>query len=322
MTLSSIAKKLSDEDKARELMERLRWPDGRPMCPHCGSVDRVYRIMSMPGSSTRKGLLKCAACRQQFTVTVGTIFEDSHIPLSKWLMAIQLLCASKKGMSAHQLHRMLGITYKSAWFMAHRIRAAMGRPPLSDKLRGIVEADETYVGGHQKDGRGRPAPGTKAAVMTLVERGGDARSFHVDRVTSKNLRAITREHIDAMAHVMTDEAAQYKFYVKKDHARHDTVKHAAGQYTRKTIMRGPDGEYVRGPLAHTQSVDNYYSLLKRGIYGVYHHVSKKHLHRYLSEFDYRYNRRGIKDGERAAQVVPGAEGKRLMYKIPAGGGSV
>ncbi len=316
MNLDSIAKNFSDEDKARELMERLRWPGGKPICPHCGSVEKVYRLTPKAGSKTRKGVLKCGACRKQFTVTVGTIFEDSHIPLSKWLMAIQLLCASKKGMSAHQLHRMLGMTYKSAWFMAHRLRAAMGRPPLSDKLKGIVEADETYVGGYQKYGRGRPAPGTKAAVMTLIERGGDARSFHVERVTSKNLRAITREHIDAKARVMTDEAAQYKWYVRKDHAGHHPVKHAAGQYTRKTIVRGPDGEFVRGPLAHTQTVESYYATLKRGIVGVYHHVSKKHLHRYLSEFDYRFSRRRIKDGERASQVVPSAEGKRLMYKQP------
>jgi|SRR5579864_1646046 len=298
ITLDSIAKNFSDEDKARELMEHLRWPDGKPICPHCGAVEKVYRLTPKAGSKTRKGLLKCGACRKQFTVTVGTIFEDSHIPLSKWLMAIQLLCASKKGMSAHQLHRMLGMTYKSAWFMAHRIRYAMTQPPLSEKLRGIIEVDETYIGGKgQRPGRNL----AKAPVVTLIERGGPARSHHVDHVTTKNLREILTTQVDRGAKLVSDDFQSYR-PLKKEFPKHRIVKHSTGRY-------------VHG-WAHTNTVEGFYAILKRGINGVYHHVSKKHLHRYLSEFDFRYNRRAIKDGERASQAVLGAEGKRLMYSDP------
>jgi transposase-like protein len=289
----------SDDDKARELLERLRWPQG-PRCVKCGSLS-VYKMGRMEGSSSRKGLIRCRDCEQQFSVTVGTIFEDSHIGLGKWFMAIHLMCASKKGMSAHQLHRMLGVTYKTAWFMAHRIRYAMTQEPLSRMLAGTVEADETYVGGLPKNRHARkrePAP-PKAAVLSLVERGGDVRSFHVADVTGETLRSAIDKNVSRKARMMTDGAAQYKT-LGRDFAAHEAVDHVSN-------------EYLKGE-AHTNTVEGYFSILKRGIVGTYHHVSKAHLHRYLAEFDQRYNTRKIKDRERAARVLKGIEGKRLTYK--------
>jgi transposase-like protein len=291
--------KLTD-DEAREKLEALRWPSGT-ICPKCGVVGESYRVESEARSSTRKGLWRCRACKSQFTVTVGTIFEDSHIPLSKWLLAIYLLCASKKGMSAHQLHRMLGVTYKSAWFMAHRIRFAMTQPPLVDKLRGIVEADETFVGGKPSNrhvGKREPAP-DKIPVMALVERGGKVRSFKVPNVTGKTLKGAIREHVDRSAKVMTDGHKSY-IGLDKEFGGHEAVNHHLD-------------EYVRGE-AHTNTVEGYFSLLKRGIIGTYHHVSGQHLPRYLAEFDQRWNTRKITDADRAIHAVTGAAGKRLTYK--------
>jgi len=235
---------------------------------------------------------------------VGTIFEDSHIPLSKWLLAIHLLCASKKGMSAHQLHRMLGVTYKSTWFMAHRLRYAMSQEPLASKLTGIVEANETYVGPkhvHGKHGRGA---GKKVPVVALVERGtGRVRAFPVEPVTAANLGAAMREQVDHRATIMTDELNVYE-PIGHSFIAHETVKHG-------------DGEYVRGNV-HTNAAEGFFSLLKRGITGVYHHVGKGHLGRYCDEFAFRYEYRKVEDGERARLAVLGAEGKRLTYKQPAG----
>lgn len=298
MDLAKLARDYSDEDKARELLESLRWPDGT-VCPHCGATG-AYRLTAKVGSArpVRAGVWKCHLCRRQFTVRVGTIFEDSHIPLSKWVMAIHLLSASKKGMSAHQLHRMLGISYKSAWFMAHRIRYAMGQSPLSDKLAGIVEADETYIGGKRHGPRGRGALG-KVPVLALVERGGQARSFRVANVTAKSLRAAIGEHIDRSARLMTDELGSYR-PLGREYASHETVSHA-----RK--------EYARGE-AHVNSAESYFSILKRGIVGTYHHVSPAHLPRYLAEFDFRHNARNVSDGERADRAMRGAEGKRLTFR--------
>lgn len=295
--LTILASQFSDEDKARGLLERLRWPNGR-ICPHCGVQGSVYRLTPKPGSKPRKGVLKCKDCRQQFTVTVGTIFEDSHIPLSKWLMPIHLLCASKKGISAHQRHRMLGITYKSAWFMAHRIRYAMDRPPLVDKLRGIVEADETYVGGKATGKRGRGA-GRKTPVLSLVERKGNVRSFPMGNVTTKNFREVIRWHVDPASRLMTDKFAVYT-RLGRDFPSHETVDHHAK-------------EYVRGDV-HVNTAESAFSLLKRGVIGVYHKIGQRHLHRYLSEFDFRYNARKVQDGTRAAMAVRGSTGKRLTYK--------
>ncbi len=290
------------EDEARETLEQLRWPNG-VACPRpdCGVVGEAYRIESAPGSRTRKGLWRCRACKRQFSVTVGTIFEDSHIPLGKWLMAIHLLCASKKGMSAHQLHRMLGVTYKSAWFMAHRIRYAMARPPLVDKLRGIIEADETFVGGKPSNrhvGKREPAP-PKVPVMALVQRNGETRTFVVPNVTGHTLRKALRHHVEPTATIMTDGHSSYKG-LDKEFAGHEAVNHQAD-------------EYVRGE-AHTNTAENYFSIFKRGIIGTYHHVGAQHLHRYLGEFDHRYNTRTMRDGERAVVAVRATEGKRLTYR--------
>jgi len=306
LNLAQIIQRFPDADSAAKYLESLRWPDG-PVCPHCGESERqAYRLKT----KTARRLWKCAACRKQFTVTVGTIFEDSHIPLNKWLWAFYLLCSSKKGMSAHQLHRMLGITYKSAWFMAHRIRYAMTQQPFQARLTGTVEADETYVGGKPRRSNvknynaGRPRKtgrGTdKVPVVVLVERGGQARSFRMANVTGENLAAVMRRNIEPSAHLRTDSFPAYKT-LGKEYASHETVNHL--------------DEYVRGD-AHTNTAENFFSILKRGIDGVYHHVSEAHLPRYLAEFDFRYNLRtanGYSDGERTLRALMGAEGKRLRF---------
>ncbi|HEV2245606.1 MAG TPA: IS1595 family transposase [Terriglobia bacterium] len=303
MNLNDLAKNFSDEDKAREFLENMRWPDG-VACPHCGVIGQAYKLEPKPGAKThvRKGVWKCGSCREQFTVTVGTIFEDSHIPLNKWLMAIHLLCASKKGMSAHQLHRMLGVSYKSAWFMAHRIRYAMNEES-SEKLSGIIEADETYIGGKVKGKGCFEGRQNKLPVVALVERNGRARSFHMEHVTAKNLRPVVDEYVQKGSSLMTDESGLYRS-VSSHFASHDTVTHSMGEYVRKEP----------GKTVHTNTVEGYFSILKRGINGVYHHVGKQHLHRYLSEFDFRYNSRKEADGERALQALKGFEGKRLTYR--------
>lgn len=304
MNLNDLAQHFNSEDTAREFIEKLRWPEGA-ICPHCGVVGESYRLKAKPESKhpVRPGVWKCGPCRKQFTVRVGSIFEDSHIPLATWLKAIHLLCASKKGMSAHQLHRMLGITYKSAWFMAHRIRYAMSQEPLSGKLKGTVEVDETYVGGKARVGKHGPRYANKATVVSLVERGGNVRSFHWDPVSAGNLKQAVRENVEADAHVMTDDYRAYRG-LKKDFRKHSTIRHSWRQYARR---EGAD-------VIHTNTVEGFFSLLKRGVIGSYHHVSKHHLHRYLSEFDFRYNARKINDGERALLAIKGASGKRLKYR--------
>jgi len=287
-----------NEDEAREYLEQLRWPNGA-VCPHCKRIG-AYKLQPKPDSKTpvRNGVWKCKFCRKQFTVTVGTIFEDSHIPIHQWLSAIQFLCSSKKGMSAHQLHRMLHITYKSAWFMAHRIRYAMGQPPLAEKLQGIVEVDETYVGGKAHGKRGRGAE-NKIPVVALVQRGGEVRSFKTEQVTTKNLRAMIRKHVAKDSTIMTDEFPAYKG-LDKEFADHQTVSHG----TR---------EYVRGNV-HVNSAEGYFALLKRGIIGTYHHISKQHLGQYLNEFNFRYNSRKVDDEFRMVLAVEGTKGKRLVVR--------
>ena len=286
------------EDEARGYIESLRWPNG-PVCPRCGSV-KTYRLIPKEGSKHpgRPGLLKCGDCRKQFTVTVGTIFEDSHIPLAKWLLAIHLMCSSKKGISAHQLHRELGMTYKSAWFMAHRVRYAMTQSPLADKLSGVVEADEAYVGGKPRKGTGPHKRGLgteKTPIVSLVERGGNVRSFKVPRVNEANLRSILTEHISPDARLMTDDSPLY--HKIGGFADHQTVNHTAGEYARDD--------------AHINTAEAHFSLVKRGVYGTYHHWGRQHLDRYLQEFDFRWNTRQETDGERTALAVMGGEGKRL-----------
>jgi transposase-like protein len=308
--LASLAKAaLSDDNSARELLETLRWPNG-VACPHCGGAD-AYRLNTRPTAKNpgRIRLWKCSQCAKQFNVTVGTVFEGSHIPVRKWLMAIHLMCASKKGMSSHQIHRMLGITYRAAWFLMHRLRHAMeSNEGLFAQLTGVVEADETYVGARNKRGtkRGRPGPDShKAPVVALVARGGQARLFPMERVTSNNLRAALRKNVHPSSTSMTEE---FQVYTKagKEFAKHETVNHGLG-------------EYVRGHV-HVNTAEGIFSLFKRGLTGAFHHVSKGHLPRYTTEFEFRWNTRtalGVDDGERAGMLVRGAEGKRLTYKMPA-----
>jgi len=321
LNLVALAQHFSDEDKAREFLEKLRWPDG-PVCPHCGVVDNAYRLepttKSKKDTHVRKGVWKCGGCREQFTVTVGTIFADSHIPLSKWLLAFHLLCASKKGISAHQLHRMLKLTYRSAWFMAHRIRYAMSQEPLSSKLQGIIEVDETYVGGRfrhyipratkpgQRPQDQRNPVENKAAVVSVLQRGGRVQSQHVQRVTADNLRTIVHQMVDEDAHVMTDSATVLKGALLK--RKHSQVNHREKEYAR----------YENGVCISTNTIEGYFATLKRSINGVYHQVGKQHLHRYLTEFDFRYNSRKEKDGDRTLLAIKGVGGKRLMLRDSIG----
>jgi len=290
-----------NEDAAREYLEQKRWPNGT-VCPHCGAIG-AYKLQPKVSSKkpVRQGVWKCKSCRKQFTVRVGTIFEDSHIPLYQWLSAIQFLCASKKGMSAHQLHRMLNITYKSAWFMAHRIRYAMTQPPVVDKLQGIVEADETYIGGKHHGKRGRGSE-NKTPVFALVERNGRVRAFKTEKVTAKNLKGKIRENVDKKAVIMTDEFLAYKNLDRE--FVHYTVNHGSG-------------EYVNGAI-HTNTAEGFFSILKRGINGVYHHVSEQHLDRYLAEFGFRYDNRKVDDAVRVDVALGQIEGKRLMFQEPCG----
>ena len=300
INLYSIAE-FADEDKARAFLEKLRWPEGA-VCPHCGSVES-YKLNPKPDSErpVRKGVYKCKYCKKQFTVTVGTIFEGSHIKIGKWLAAIYLMCSSKKGISAHQLHRSLGITYKSAWFMAHRIRYAMEHI-ATDKLSGIIEADETYIGGKAKGVRGRGA-GKKMIVASLVERNGDVRSVHVERVNAKTLKGFIKQNATKESIIMTDEFKSYK----------GLDSHFSGHY----IVTHSAGEYRRG-ICHTNTIEGYFSILKRGVNGTFHHISKQHLTMYLSEFDFRYNHRKLSDGSRTEKAIKGFEGKRLYYRDSLG----
>ena len=298
----------TDPDKAREHLEALHWPNG-PNCRHCGNAD-PSRVTKLAGKSTRPGVYKCNECTKPFSVTVGTAMERSKIPLNKWLLAMHLMMASKKGVSAHQIHRMLGITYQSAWFMCHRLREGMN--DTSHKAEGglggkneAVEVDETYVGGKAKN-RAFKEPNPKKAVVSLVERDGRVASFHVANVTAKTVRPIIVTNVNRASVLMTDEAPIYKG-VGKEFARHHAVNHSAGEYARL-------GGYI-----HVNTAENFYSILKRGITGIYHQVSEAHLHRYLAEFDFRYNNRsklGVEDAERTERALKGLQGKRLTYHQP------
>jgi transposase-like protein len=299
INLPELASYFQNEDAAREFLENLRW-GSEPVCPHCGSINQHYRIVSKPDTKrpARQGLWKCKDCGKKFTVTMGTIMEDSHIPIHIWLYAIYLINSSKKGISSHQLHRTLGVTYKSAWFMAHRIRYAM-ETDLGEKMSGIVECDETYVGGKSKGG-GRGRSLKKTPVFSLVERDGRVKSQSVERVTSKNLKSIIRENVETTSTIMTDDFVSYKG-LNKEFYSHKVIRHSRGVYSR------PGG-------IHTNTIEGYFSILKRGIVGVYQHVGKQHLDRYLAEFDFRYNTRKATDGERTVLALKGIEGKRLTYK--------
>ena len=316
MTADAQSPIFTDDNAAREALEAVRWPNG-PVCPHCGNVNQA-KIARVEGTKRthRPGLYYCNECKGQFTVTVGTVFERSKIPLSKWWFATHLLNSSKKGISAHQMHRMLGVTYKTAWFMMHRIREAMrteGMAPMGGEGQ-IVEADETYFGkaevsrvspqrkGRPYNPRGSRGPKDKRPILALVERGGRVRTFHVPVADQASVQKIVRENIARESRLHTDESRLY-FGSDAHFASHETVKHTAK-------------EYARGDVT-TNSVEGYFSIFKRGMKGVYQHCKEKHLHRYLSEFDFRYNNRialGVNDGERAALAMKGIEGKRLTYR--------
>lgn len=290
-----------DDDKARDWLEARVWGNTGRHCPHCGAVEA--RTRKLEGKAHRPGVYQCNECRQQFTATVGTVMERSKLPLSKWLMAIYLLSASKKGMSAHQLSRMLDISYKSTWFMMHRIREAMREPSfLSGPLGGenkVVEVDETYVGGKAKNQKNKVPK--KEAVIALVERDGRVRGYHVANVTASNLRPILVTQINRASFLMTDESPVYP-KLGREFGGHGTVNHSIEEYVR------------HGGFMHTNTVEGYFSLLKRGIVGVYHHVSAAHLKRYVGEFDFRYNTRGVSDMNRAMLAAEGIKGKRLTYR--------
>jgi transposase-like protein len=302
----------TDEEKAREFFEKQRWPEG-PVCPHCGEINNAYKLA---GKTTRKGLYKCGGCRSKFTVTMRSIFEDSHIPLHKWFFAIHMMCASKKGMSAHQFHRMTEtfygkkVSYRTAWFMFHRIRFAMTQHPMVEKLRGVVEVDETYIGPKEKGFRGVPNPlvSKKRPVISLVDRErGKVRSFPLERVTLANIKPIMQEHVEVGTTIQTDEATVYHF-MHDDFPSHDVVTHRKKEYARRE----------NGRLITSNTVEGYFSLLKRGIYGTYHHVGIPYLQQYLNEFDFRYNNRKVTDAERAGLALRTCEGKRLTLKTPIG----
>lgn len=292
----------NDADKAREFLEAQRWPNGA-FCPHCGEAEKVTKL---EGKAHRPGLYQCKSCREQFTGTVGTVFERSKIALNKWLLASYLLSASKKGMSSHQLHRMLGVTYKTAWFMTHRIREAMQTEGGLLGGGGMpVEVDETYWGTSKEKPKGARGGDHKMKVVSLVERDGNKRSFHVPNVTAKTLRPILEKHIKEETHLMTDEAAVYRG-AERSFAAHSTVNHSVGEYVRVTGKT----------IASTNTVESSFALLKRGLYGTFHHVGEQHLQRYATEFDFRWNHRKTTDMQRAAALLSQIGGKRLTYRRP------
>jgi transposase-like protein len=308
-----------DDAEARKALEAILWPDG-PVCPHCGVVGHAY-------ATKRAGVYRCAeaACRKDFSVTKGTVMERSKIALHKWLQAFHLMCSSKKGISAHQLHRQMGVTYEAAWFMAHRIREAMRAGGLSPMGGGggIVESDETFIGtvqgeGGRKAARKRKTRGGwshKNAVLTLVERGGSARSFHITGAAISDIMPIIRENVSREATIMTDEAKHY-YDVADEFAGHGTVTHSKDEYVRHDVWIDKADRLHIEPI-HSNTVENYYSIFKRGMKGVYQHCKEKHVHRYLAEFDFRYSNRsalGVEDKERAALAIKGAAGKRLTYR--------
>lgn len=298
-----------NEEAAYEFVEARLWPNG-PVCPKCGTIGQAGRLQ---GQSTRIGTWKCYACRKPFTVKVGTVFESSHIKLHLWLQAIFLIASSKKGISANQLHRTLGVTLKSAWFMAHRIRAAMadgGMTPLGGE-GSVVEADETFL---------QPRKGEKAVkaghhrvkVVSLVSREGKTRSFHVANVDGDNLKNILLANVAKDTHLMTDGAGHYR-KIGKEFTAHEWTAHTQGEYAKPSIK-------VEGRTVHSNTAESFFGILKRGIVGTYHHVSEAHLQRYLDEFDFRFSNRasqGVNDFERAVNLLIGVKGKRLTYAATA-----
>jgi transposase-like protein len=293
-----------DDDAARAHLESVLWPQG-PVCPRCGVMGD--RISKLQGKSTRPGVYKCKDCRKPFSVTVGTVMERSHIPLSKWVLASQLMASSKKSMSAHQLHRMMDLSYEAAWFLFHRLREAaidLSPSPLGGENE-VVEADETYIGGKARNKAFGPPP-KKEAVLTVVQRDGEARSKHIANVTAKALRETIVTKADRKSYLMTDEALVYT-KLGREFNGHGTVNHSADEYVRT------------GDFHHTNTVESFFAILKRAVYGQFHHISEAHLHRYLAEADFKYNHRialGFDDADRLDALLRGAKGKRLYYRQP------
>ena len=311
MTVNLTDPIFNDEDKARAYFEEIRWPNG-VTCPHCGNANsgRIYSIAANPAKKIRAGLRECQDCHGQFTVRTGGVMESSHVPLTKWALAYRFMASSKKGMSAHQLHRSIGVTYKTAWFMWHRIREAMREdvmPPMGGAGK-VVEVDEAFIGpsrdvfvndrGWQKQ-RG---PAGKRIVVTLVERGGSSRSIKVDKLDAATIGQILRDNVSRQSRIHTDEAHHYR-PPGADFAAHERVNHSAKEYARDDVT--------------TNTVEGFFSIFKRGMTGVYQHCGEQHLQRYLDEFDFRFSNRaalGIDDTERTRRAVKGGEGKRLTYR--------
>lgn len=304
LTLIQAIEKFATDELARKYLEEIRWPGGEVVCPHCKNSDqsKIWIIEEDKKKKIRPGLRQCAECKKQFTVTVGTIFEDSHIPLRKWLIAWYLLNTSKKGISSLQIQRMLSLgSYRSALFMMHRIRHALKDTFFNEKLSGVVEVDETYVGGKQQSGK-QGLSTNKTPVVSLVQRGGNKRSMVMENVTGKNLKEAVMQHVESCAVLISDE---HKGYRGLHHVYdHRGVKHMAKEFARKE----------KDMVVHTNTVESSFSLLKRGVVGTFHHVSKKHLPLYIAEFDHRWNHRKVSDGDRTLAALQKMEGKRLTYK--------
>lgn len=306
ITLMEIEEHFSTDETARKYIERILWPSG-PVCPHCknSAADKIWKIKENKAKGIRAGLHRCAECDKEFTVTVGTIFEDSHIPLRKWLIAWYLLCSSKKGISSLQLQRLLELgSYRTALFMAHRIRYALKETGYAEKMTGTIEVDETFLGGVAK-ASGKQYGGNKVPVVAMVQRGGPVRSKVMPTVNGANLKQAIRDNVQICSEVHTD--ANWAYHGLEPKFTHKSVKHCAGEFSRH------EGENV----ITTASVESYFSLLKRGVVGTFHHISAQHLPLYLAEFDHRHNCRKMSDGERTDVGLQKVLGKRLIYKTAA-----
>ena len=285
------------EDEARTILERIRWPKG-PICPHCQSKDATRITAKSP--KVRYGLLQCNGCRGQFTVTLGTVMQGSHITLRQWVQAFHSMCSHKKGVSALQLQRNLGLrSYKSAWHLAHRIRYAMREMRLKKLLKGTVEVDETYIGGKSRMGKRGRGSERKTPVVALVERCGRIRTRPVERISAKALKTAIRENVKRSARIMTDDFSSYRGLAREFTGGHETVNHSEHEYVRDDV--------------HVNSAESFFALFKRGVHGTFHHVSKQHLHRYCDEFGFRWDHRKVTDGERTVAAIQQAGGKRLVY---------
>jgi transposase-like protein len=307
----ALPKIYTDETAARKHLEGLLWPQG-PVCPHCGAIDQATELA---GESTRPGLWKCRECEKPFSVTVGTVFERSHIALNVWLYAMHLMAASKKGISSLQLSRMLHVTYRTAWFMSHRIREAMTDPrraPIGGEGK-ILEADETVIGGKAKNRAFVKKEPKKHAVMSLIERGGEVRSFHIANVTAKLLRPLIVMSASRKSSLMTDDAKWYQ-RVGEEFASHHAVNHRQNEYVRPDVVF-QSGE-IKINLAHTNTAECFFSLCKRAVFGTHHSISEAHLKRYVAEWDFKFNTRKLTDDQRATVALKGIAGKRLVYRRP------